>query len=125
VYSSFWSVLSLLFLLAHLVPPVVGLVLVARIRTQRRWRTWALLFFGLSLFAGLSQAALTGSWWFMGTWGMNAYPVIAVVQAGLGLVALAASGFGVLAVVADRAADPVAGPPPPTPYPQQQHPPRA
>lgn len=124
MYSSVWSVLSLLFLLAHLVPPAVGLVLVARIRSEQRWRTWALLFFALSLLAGLGQAALTGSYWFTGMWGMGAYPVIAVAQTGLGFVSLAAASLGVLAVVADRTADTRAGGPAPAPYPQQV-PPRA
>lgn len=128
MYSSVWSVLSLVFLLAHLVPPAVGLVLVARIRTERRWRTWALLFFGLSLLTGLSQAALTGSYWFAGMWGMGAYPVIAVVQTGLGLLTLAASACGVLAVVADRPAEVTTAGSAAVPYPQrtsQQPPPQA
>ena len=104
--TSFWSLLSWLFVLAHLVPPVVGLVLVARIRSARPWRTWALLGFALALLSGLAQAALTGSYWFGGMWGMGPYPVVAVVQTLLGLVSLAAAGLGVVAVVADRREDP-------------------
>lgn len=124
MYSSAWNVLSLLSLLVHLLPPAVGLVLVARVRTARRWRTWALLFFGLSLLTGLSQTALTGSYWFTGMWGMDAYPVIALSQTGLGLVSLAAASFGVLAVLADRTSDVVADGPAPMAHPQQQDPPR-
>ncbi|QKE84150.1 hypothetical protein [Arthrobacter sp. NEB 688] len=112
---SFWSVLSWLFLLLHLVPPGVGLLLTLRLRTARRWRTWALLAFGLGLFSGLCQAALTGSYWFSGMWAMGPYPVVALVQTGLGMVSLAAGALGVAAVLADRRDDEPAVAPPPAP----------
>ncbi len=123
MYSSFAQVLSLLLLLAHVVPPAVGLVLVARVRTTRRWRTWALLFFGLSLAAGLGQTLLTGSFYWSGPRFIG-YPVIQLVQWLLTFASLAASGLGVLAVVADRTSDVPAAGPAPAPYPQQV-PPRA
>lgn len=124
MYSSLAQLLSLLLLLAHVVPPAVGLVLVARVRTVRRWRTWALLFFGLSLATGLAQTLITGSYLVGGgPWG--GFELVRLLQGVLGLASLATSGLGVLAVVADRSSDAPAAAAPPAPYPQAQVPPGA
>ncbi|HMM94607.1 MAG: hypothetical protein IE926_10090 [Micrococcales bacterium] len=103
--SSFTYTLSVALLVLHLVPPAVGLALVSRSPSRRAWRTWALLFFGLSLLSGLAQTALTGSYWVGGLWGMEAYPVVAVLQLFLSLLSLAGAAAGVMAVVADRSED--------------------
>ncbi|WP_404349423.1 hypothetical protein LG324_15675 [Phycicoccus jejuensis] len=118
--ASITSVLSMLLVVAHLVPPLVGLVLVARRRTRASWRTFALLSFGIGLVSGVSQAAITGSFWFGGTWGMEVYPVLSLLQTALGLVSLVGSALGVAAVLADRRDDEPAPPAAsaPGPYPQ-------
>ncbi|QIM20351.1 hypothetical protein G7075_03010 [Phycicoccus sp. HDW14] len=124
MYSSLAQLLSLLLLLAHVVPPAIGLVLVARVRTRRRWRTWALLFFGLSLATGLAQALVTGSYLFGGR-PFVGFGVVQLLQWVLGLASLVTSGFGVLAVVADRTSDAPPAATPVVPYPQAQVPPGA
>ncbi len=114
------SVLSMVLLVGQVVPPAVGLVLVARRRARGSWRTWALLFFGIGVVTGASQAVITGSFYFVGVWGMEVYPVLALVQGVLGLLALAGSCLGVAAVLADRRDDEPAPPAAsaPGPYPQ-------
>ena len=109
--------------LLHVVPPAVGLVLVARMRTTGRWRTWALLSFALGLLAALASAGFTlmlvSNLYGSSGW----YAMTGVFQGVLTLVSLAASGLGVAAVVADRSDDApaagVAAPEPRPPYPPQ------
>ncbi|MGG5258424.1 hypothetical protein [Phycicoccus avicenniae] len=108
---------GLLLQLVHVVPPLVGLVLVARVRTTRRWRTWALLSFGLSsglaLLSTLLSVAVVSGFRPGGS-----FQLYGILSAGLGLLSLVAAGLGVAAVVADRTDDaPAPGAPPVQPYP--------
>ncbi len=108
-----YGLLSQLVQLLHVVPPAVGLVLVGRMRTPRRWRTWALLSFGLALVAAVASTGFT-LFLVSGLYGSYGwYAATGVFQGALTLVSLAASGLGVAAVVSDRAADTPAAPGPP------------
>lgn len=87
--------------LLHLLPAAVGLFIVLPMRTTGRWRTWALLSFGLALLSGIASFVLTLSL-YAGGYRMVGSGVYGIGQALLGLVSLTAAGFGVAAVVADR-----------------------
>ena len=87
--------------LLQVLPALVGLLLVLLSRASGRWRTWALLSFGLSLAAGLGSFVLTLVL-VRGAYGLVGSGVYGLLQGVLGLAALAGSGFGVAAVVADR-----------------------
>lgn len=85
----------------HLLPPLVGLLLVLGIRATGLWRTWALLAFGLGLASGMASFGLT-LLLYSGGYDVLGPSVHGLVQGLLNLGSLAAAGFGVAAVVADR-----------------------
>lgn len=113
--------LGYLVQLVHLVPPAVGLLLVLRMRTTQRWRTWAILAFSLGVLTGLASFVLTLV--VINAWGMRGalLDVYSTAQGLLALASLAAGGLGVAAVVADRREE--AAPVPGTlPYPSSPQP---
>lgn len=86
----------------HVLPPLVGLLLTIRIRTTQRWRTWALVFFGLSLVTVLLGGALTGSLFVTSGVVRGSLATIQLFSGVLNLVSVTASCAGVVAVLVDR-----------------------
>ncbi|MBM6400560.1 hypothetical protein [Phycicoccus sonneratiae] len=115
-------VLSTLLQLLHVLPPLVGLVVVARIRTTQRWRTFALTSFGLGVLLALASVGLSLGLAYAYRLGFP-YTALGLVSTLLSLLSLAAAGLGVAAVVADRASDAPA-PGPVAPYPTASVPPQ-
>lgn len=88
-------------------PALVGLALVRRHTGRGRWRTWALLGFGLGVASGIAQLAITAL--VVGTvdqGGGLMQALLGPVSLGLMAMSLAGSGFVVAAVLSDRPHDP-------------------
>lgn len=94
--------------LFHLVPPLVGLVLVLRRQDAGRWRQWAVALFGVSLAAGVFglvvQLLLVTGRVAIGPNGL----LFALLNVVVFLLSLAVSVLTVVAVLADRRPSPSA-----------------
>lgn len=90
-------------LLISAAPALVGFALVLRHRGRGRWRTWALLGFGLGVASALGFAALNAVFVARADHGSGLFlTLIGPVSMALQLVALISAGFVVAAVLTDR-----------------------